>query len=227
MASNKHSVFITGGTGYLGRPLITELLRRGHEVRALVRPGSESKLPQGCKVVFGNALDASSYASQIAPADTFVQLVGVPHPSPAKAAEFRSIDLVAGTQAIQAAAKIPVQHFIYLSVAHPAPMMKAYIEVRMECEALLRQSGMNVTILRPWYVLGPGHVWPYALIPMYKLAEILPVTREGARRLGLVKLAQMVQALTDAVERPATGQRIVEVPEIRANQGFSAMQASA
>lgn len=97
----------------------------------------------------------------------------------------------------------------------------------MECEALLRQTGMNATILRPWYVLGPGHVWPYALIPMYKLAEILPVTREGARRLGLVKLAQMVQALTDAVERPAAGQRIVEVPEIRANQGFSAIKASA
>jgi uncharacterized protein YbjT (DUF2867 family) len=226
MASTKHSVFITGGTGYLGRPLIAELLRRGHAVRALVRPGSESKLPQGCTPIFGNALDASTYASQIAPADTFVQLVGVPHPSPAKAAEFRSIDFVAGTQAIQAAAKVPVQHFIYLSVAHPAPMMKAYIEVRMECEALLRQTGMNATILRPWYVLGPGHVWPYALIPMYKLAEILPVTREGARRLGLVKLAQMVQALTDAVERPAVGTRIVEVPEIRANQGFSAMQTS-
>jgi uncharacterized protein YbjT (DUF2867 family) len=227
MPSAKHSVFITGGTGYLGRPLITELLRRGHEVRALVRPGSESKLPQECTAILGNALDASTYASQIVPSDTFVQLVGVPHPSPAKAAEFRSIDFVAGTQAIQAAGKIPMRHFIYLSVAHPAPMMKAYIDVRMECEAQLRQTGMNATILRPWYVLGPGHVWPYALIPVYKLAEMIPATREGARRLGLVTLAQMVQALTDAVEHPAMGTRIVGVPEIRANQGFSAIQALA
>ena len=226
MASAKYNVFITGGTGYLGRPLIAELLRRGHSVRALVRHGSEGKLPQGCTPILGNALDASSYASEIQSSDTFVQLVGVPHPSPAKAAEFRSIDLAAGAQAIQAAAKVPVQHFIYLSVAHPAPAMKAYIAVRMECEALLRQSGMNATILRPWYVLGPGHIWPYALIPMYKLAEIFPSTREGARRLGLVKLAQMVQALTIAVESPTTGVRIVEVPGIRANQGFSAISAS-
>jgi uncharacterized protein YbjT (DUF2867 family) len=35
--------------------------------------------------------------------------------------------------------------------------MKAYIEVHAECEALVRQSGMNATILRPWYILGPGH----------------------------------------------------------------------
>ena len=37
-------VFVTGGTGYLGRPLIRELLTRCHTVRALVRPGSEKKL---------------------------------------------------------------------------------------------------------------------------------------------------------------------------------------
>ncbi len=213
-------VFITGGTGYLGRPLIQLLLEQGHEVRALVRPGSERKLPSGCKVVLGNALDAGTYSSQIAPADTFVQLVGVAHPSPAKAAQFRSVDLVSGQAAIKAAAQSGITHFVYLSVAHPAPMMKAYIEVRSQCEDTLRQSGMNATILRPWYVLGPGHWWPYALIPMYKLAEMLPSTRAGALRLGLVTRAQMISALVWSIENPATGVRIVEVPQIRAGSGF-------
>jgi hypothetical protein len=74
---------------------------------------------------------------------------------------------------------------------------------------------MNATILRPWYVLGPGHWWPYALIPMYWLFELLPTTRDGARRLGLVTHAQMVSTLTQAVESPCTGVRVVEVPEIR------------
>jgi len=222
MPSTKHSVFVTSSTGYLGRPLITELLRRGHEVRGLARPGSEHKLPSGCQPVLGDALDDNSYAQQIQPADTFIQLVGVAHPSPAKAAEFRSIDLVSASGAIRAAAEAGIQHFIYLSVAHPAPMMKAYIEVRSECEALLRQSGMNATILRPWYVLGPGHRWPYALLPMYWLAERLPSTRDGARRLGLVTLDQMKWALVDAVEHPPRSLRIVEVPEIRASAALLA-----
>jgi uncharacterized protein YbjT (DUF2867 family) len=216
MDTAHHSVFVTGGTGYVGSPLIAQLLERGHEVQALVRPGSEQKLPTGCQAILGDALDGKSYASKIAPADTFVQLVGVAHPSPAKAAEFRNIDLASGRSAVEAAQGAGVQHFIYVSVAHPAPVMKTYIEVRSQCEAMIGQSGMNATILRPWYVLGPGHRWPYLVLPIYKLMELLPSTREGATRLGLVTLEQMVRALVKAVEAPAKGVRIVEVPQIRA-----------
>jgi uncharacterized protein YbjT (DUF2867 family) len=96
--------------------------------------------------------------------------------------------------------------------------MKAYTQVRAECEAMIRQSGMNATILRPWYVLGPGHRWPYLLLPMYKIMEWLPATRPGAIRLGLVTLEQMCQALVRAVETPAKGVRIVEVAQIRTDQ---------
>jgi uncharacterized protein YbjT (DUF2867 family) len=212
--TGKHSVFIAGGTGYMGQRLIPRLLERGHEVRVLVRPGSEKKLPTGCTPVPGNALNGASYASELAPSDTFVQLVGVAHPSPAKAAQFREIDLPSGLGAVSAAKSAGVRHFIYLSVAHPAPMMHAYIAVRAECEAAIESAGLNATILRPWYVLGPGHRWPYLLIPMYKIAELLPSTREGAQRLGLVTLEQMINALIFAVENPVQGRRVVNVPEI-------------
>ena len=181
-----------------------------------MRPGSEKKLPAGCKPVDGNALDGASYANQISPADTFVQLVGVAHPSPAKAAEFRRVDLPAGLGAIAAAKSVGIRHFVYLSVAHPAPMMHNYIAVRSQCEAAIERAGLNATILRPWYVLGPGHRWPYLLLPVYKVAELLPPTREGAQRLGLVTLEQMTNALTVAVENPVEGIRVVTVPEIRA-----------
>jgi uncharacterized protein YbjT (DUF2867 family) len=221
MSASHRQVFITGATGYMGRRLISRLLAAGHQVRALARPGSESKLPLGCQVVLGNALDASTYESQVAPAETFVHLVGVAHPSPAKAAQFRSVDLPSGLAAVQAAVKARIQHFVYVSVAQPAPIMKAYIEVRAQCEARIHQSGVNATILRPWYVLGPGHRWPYLLLPVYGLLERLPKTRESARRLGLVTIQQMIDALVDAVENPARGFRIVEVPQIRASRSYA------
>ena len=209
------SVFITGGTGYLGRRLIPELLKRGHTVRALVRRGSETKLPPGCESVIGDPLDNESFAPQISPADTFVQLVGVPKPSPAKAAQFRAIDLVSIQQSVPAAVAAGVEHFVYVSVARPAPLMKAYIEVRAEGERLIRESRLRATILRPWYVLGPDHRWPYLLVPAYKLFEMLPSTRESAQRLGLVTLPQMINALVNAVERPPDNHHIVDVPEIK------------
>ncbi|HKV80088.1 MAG TPA: NAD(P)H-binding protein [Candidatus Sulfotelmatobacter sp.] len=216
MTTERRSVFIAGGTGYIGQRLIPRLLDRGHELRALVRPGSERKLPEGCTAVMGNALDGASYAGNISAADTFVQLVGVAHPSPAKAAEFRKIDRPAGLGAVAAAKAAEIRHFVYVSVAHPAPMMHAYIAVRAECEAAIDAAGLHATILRPWYVLGPGHRWPYCLLPIYKIAELLPQTRDGARRLGLVTLEQMLRALTFAVENPLQGKRVMGVPEIRA-----------
>ena len=215
MNSAKQHIFLTGGTGYVGSRLIERLLTRGHQVTALVRPQSEGKLPAGCQAASGSALDANSYRDRVKPATTFVQLVGVAHPSPAKAAEFRTVDLVAGREAVAAAVSAGIEHFVYVSVAHPAPVMKAYIAVREECEALIRRSGMNATILRPWYILGPGHRWPYALLPAYWLLERLPATSKGARRLGLVTLEQMLQALIRAVESPAMGVRLMTVPEIR------------
>src|SRR5579859_4268892 len=216
MASERHCVFIAGGTGYMGQRLIPRLVARGHAVRALVRAGSETKLPADCTPVLGNALDGASYESQIAPADTFVQLVGVAHPGPAKAEEFRKIDLPSGLGAVAAAKAAGIRHFVYLSVAHPAPMMHAYIAVRSECESAIGAAGLNATILRPWYVLGPGHRWPYLLLPMYWLMEHIPSQRETALRLGLVTLPQMLNALVAAVEDPAQGIKIVDVPAIRA-----------
>lgn len=147
--------------------------------------------------------------------------MGVSHPNPSKAAQFRDIDLVSARGAVEAARAAQTRHFVYLSVAHPAPVMKAYIQVRAECQSLIGASGMNASILRPWYVLGPGHRWPYLLLPIYALMELLPATRNGTRRLGLVTLEQMTHALVEAIENPARGVRVVEVPEIRANQGFS------
>ena len=135
------------------------------------------------------------------------------------------MDLVSGKGAVEVARAANVQHLIYVSVAHPAPMMKAYIQVRAECETVIRQSGMNATILRPWYVLGPGHRWPYLLLPVYKVMELLPQTRAGATRLGLVTLEQMCQALLHAVENPSQGVRIVEVPGIRVPGAFQEVSA--
>jgi uncharacterized protein YbjT (DUF2867 family) len=214
-SSASRRVFITGGTGYIGSALIPVLLERGHRLRVLVRPGSKAKLPAECEVVSGNALDANSYRQLIRPADTFVHLVGVPHPSPGKGAQFRAVDLVSTREAISACAELEVRHFIYLSVAHPAPMMKDYVAVRTECEQMIRQQQLNSTVLRPWYVLGPGHRWPSVLLPFYKVCEWLPFTRTAALRLGLVTLEQLILALVETVESPAQGVRIVGVPEIR------------
>jgi uncharacterized protein YbjT (DUF2867 family) len=210
-----HSICVTGGTGYIGRRLIPLLVERAHEVKAVVRAGSRNKLPGEVAVVIADPLKADSYTESIRGCDTFIHLIGVPHPSPAKAAQFRAIDLPSIQIAVKAARDAGIRHFIYLSVAQPASMMQAFVAVRAEGEALVRASGMKATFVRPWYVLGPGHRWAYTLLPFYWIAELLPVTRESERRLGLVTISQMLSALVWSVENVPGDVRILDVPKIR------------
>ena len=112
----KH-VFITGGTGYMGKRLIPLLQQKGYTVTALVRKGSEKKLPAGCEVVVANPFEAASFMKDI-PADaTFVQLLGVPHPGPKKKEQFKTIDLASVKASGIAALHAGVKHFVYVSVA--------------------------------------------------------------------------------------------------------------
>jgi uncharacterized protein YbjT (DUF2867 family) len=208
-------VIVIGGTGYIGIPLIQKLIAGGFQVTAVARPQSIAKLPAGCAPIAGSPLDAHTYQDHIPPASTLVHLVGTPHPAPWKAAQFRSVDLVALQQSVAAAQHAAVKHLVFVSVAHPAPAMKAYVAVRIQCERILHESGLTATIVRPWYVLGPGHYWPYVLLPIYKILEMISATRESAIRLGLVTRAQMVNTLASAVASPTPGIRILTTADIR------------
>jgi uncharacterized protein YbjT (DUF2867 family) len=195
-------VFVTGGTGYIGTRLIPALLVRGHRVRALARARSVDRVAAGAVTLVGDALDHRSYAAVLRPSDTLVHLVGTPHPSPAKAAEFLSVDLASAHAAVTAARQAGIAHFIYISVARPAPVMAAYIAARAAGEQTIADACLTATVLRPWYVIGPGHRWPLLLKPFYAVAELVPAWRESARRLGLVTLDQIVGAIVRAVEQP-------------------------
>lgn len=210
------TIFITGGTGYIGSRLIAELQNRGCQIYALVRSGSESKLPTNCAVVYGNALDAESYQASVPQGCTFIHLVGTPHPGPTKKEQFVAVDLCSIHEAVKAARMAQVKHFVYLSVAqHPSGIMQAYQNVRAEGEKIIAFSAFNATFVRPWYVVGPGHYWALLLRPLYMILKMIPVTREKARAFDLVTIRQMVLSLTQAVMSPPLGTHIISVTDIQ------------
>ena len=250
---HQKTIFISGATGYLANALIPKLLLRGHRVHALVRPGSEKKVPApdystpcagrqgvprtnsffplhppalefaktnsffpaGCITVVGNALDGASFTARVPEGCTYIHLLGASRPAPWKGKQFREIDLPSIKASVSAAVAAKVSHFVYVSVAHPAPVMNSYIDVRKKGEAAIRATGLAATILRPWYVLGPSHRWPLALLPFYALLEKFSATREATRRLALVTIVEMTNALLWTIEHTPSGVRVLGVPEIK------------
>lgn len=209
------NIFITGGTGYMGTRLIKALQNRDYYIRALVRKGSENKLPEGCEMITGNALEASSYQDKIEPSSTFVHLVGVAHPSPSKKEQFKKIDLVSIQEAVKAAVYANVAHFIYLSVSmYATKIMKDFQQVRAEGERLLLQTCLKTSFIRPWYVLGPGHWWPVLLKPFFFIAKHAG-KKEAVKNLDTVSLQQMIHTLLYAIKNPPEKNAVYDVPKIK------------
>lgn len=222
---NKKTIFITGATGYIGTRLIRLLTGRGHRVIALVRKGSEQKVPAGAEVVVGNPFEAKTFQSSIPEGSVFIQLLGVAHPSPKKAKQFKEIDLRSAKTSADAADNAGVRHFIYVSVAMaPSKLMQAYQEVRKEGEKYCLGKTFNCTFIRPWYVLGPGHWWPILLLPFYGLAEIIPAWRKKARAMSLVTIRQMLTTLINVAESEPLPIRIFEIADIRHNISEKSVQ---
>lgn len=209
-------VFITGATGYIGIRLIKKLLQNNHRVTALVRKGSEHKLPPGVISVVADPFSPKEFRSSIPANSVFIQLLGVSHPSPKKAKQFREIDLRSVQASADAAAFAGVSNFVYVSVAmYPSKLMEAYQLCRKEGEQYCKDKGFNCCFIRPWYVVGPGHWWPILLLPLYAIAELIPGLRAKTRAFALVNIRQMIATLIKAVEQDPLPLRIVEIKKIR------------
>lgn len=211
------NIFITGGTGYIGKRLIKVLLAdKRYNIVTLVRKGSEHKIPKGCEIVFGDALNADSYKDKVPENCVFVHLVGVSHPSPAKRGEFKKIDLVSVQAAVDAAAYAKAKHFVYLSVSQfPSTIMKSYQATRRQGEKLLKQSGIPTTFLRPWYVLGPGHWWPVIFTPFLVLAKLNASWRRFVEQREFISIRQMIAALRIAVKTTPMYVMVMEIEDMK------------
>ena len=201
----------------MGKRLISELLKKGCKITALVRSGSEKKLPAGCAYVIGNAFHENTFADKIPSGATFIQLLGVAHPGPSKKEQFKSIDLASAIASAKAAKLAGVKHFIYVSVAQtPVSIMQAYQQCRAEGEAAILKTNIPATFIRPWYVIGPGHYWPLLFAPVFKILEWIPSTSKKAKALRLVTIKQMIRTLVNAAENiPAAGVNFIEIENIR------------
>jgi len=138
------TILVTGATGTVGRIVIEQLVKRGADVRALVRDPSKASFPASVNVVQGDLLDVDSLRNALAGVSTLFLLNAVVPD------EFTQALI-----ALNLARDAGVDRLVYLSVLHS----DIYVNVphfagKFGVERMIEQMGFNATILRPAYFIS-------------------------------------------------------------------------
>ncbi len=148
-------ILVVGGTGMLGRSVVTKLLERGEPVRFMTRDPKQAIAVElqnaGAQVALGDLRDPASLAEALAGVDKVVASahafagpgsVGDNNPTTVDDAGHRAL--------IDAAKNAGVGRFVYVSVFGASPDIPSVLwETKYRVEQYLKASGMTYTILRP------------------------------------------------------------------------------
>ena len=200
-------VFLTGGTGFVGGEILRQLKAAGHQVVALVRPGSEGKLGfgQGVEIRPGDVTEPASLKGALAGCDAVVHLVGIIREFPARGITFERLHHEATANVLREAQAQGVKRYLHMSsngVREGAET--GYLRSKWQAEQEVRRSGLDWTIFRPSVIFGPGDDFVNMIADLMRKLPIFPVIGNGKYRLAPVAVENVAAGFLGALQRPET-----------------------
>jgi NADH dehydrogenase len=212
-------IFVTGGTGFVGKAVVRALQAHGFVVRCLVRPGSEQDLRgfEAIERVPGDVLSPNGLAAGIEGCAAVIHLVGIIREHPAAGVTFDRLHFVATRNILEATKAAGVRRYVQMSALGTRPDARSrYHKTKWEAEEAVRGSGLRWTIFRPSVIYGPGDGFVTLLARLVRRLPVVPVIGDGQYKLQPVPVEQMAEAFALALEREDTVGQTYEVGGPRA-----------
>ncbi|MBI4407430.1 MAG: NAD-dependent epimerase/dehydratase family protein [Candidatus Kerfeldbacteria bacterium] len=220
------NVFVTGASGFIGAALVTELQQRGHEVIALVRRRAQfdQMVALGVRPVWCDLFSIDRLAQAMAGCEVVFHLAGenkwgVRNPYP-----MLKVNIAGTVSVAQAAKQAGVRRLVYTSSAaaigeakgtigredsvYRGWHMSEYEASKRSAEAaLLEMTGLEIVIVNPSSVQGPGRVAGTGKIMLAIVNGTLPVFVDT--RFSICHITDCVQGHILAAERGQPGERYI------------------
>ncbi|MBI4828813.1 MAG: complex I NDUFA9 subunit family protein [Nitrospinae bacterium] len=206
------NVFVTGATGFVGHHILHALRERGHGISALVRPGSEKKLPftDGLRIVHGDVDGA--LAPRLEGMDAVIHLIGIIREFPARGITFEKLHYQATRRVVEAARRAGVKRFLHMSANGAAEQgVSAYQTTKWRAEREVMASGLDWTIFRPSVIFGGGGgamEFTRTLAKVMARAPVMPVFGGGGFLLDPVSVEDVAPCFVRALAMPETHGRV-------------------
>lgn len=150
------TVFVTGASGFVGKAIITELLRQDYHVIAFLRQGSDKRLLMQhphLTTRYGDVLKYDSLVTALTGVDAIIHLVGIIEEG--KDVTFEKMHVEATLRVTDAAKEAGVMRFVHMSALGTRPDAHSrYHKTKFKAEEIVRRCGLEYTIFRPSLIFG-------------------------------------------------------------------------
>jgi len=207
-------VFVTGGTGFVGRHVLRALLAHGFLVRCLVRPGSEGDLRgfESIDRVPGDVLRIEGLAASAAGCAAVVNLVGIIRERAARGVTFDRLHVQATRNMLALAKEAGIARYLQMSALGARPDARSrYHQTKWRAEESVRQSGTRWTIFRPSVICGHGDEFTTALAAMIRRLPAVPVLGDGMYQLQPIAVEHVAEGIARALLGDASAGQTYDV----------------
>ncbi|HLS83531.1 MAG TPA: complex I NDUFA9 subunit family protein [Arenimonas sp.] len=204
---------ILGGTGFVGRHLVSRLAREGHRIVLLSRNialHSDRLLPPGVDLRELDVYDPTALQQAFAGADAVINLVGILNERGDNGRGFRRAHVELSKLVIAAMKLAGVRRLLQMSALNAGRGQSHYLKSRGEAEAAVKASGLDWTIFEPSVIFGPGDGLFCRFATLLRLAPVLPLARAGAR-FAPVYVGDVVEACRRALHDRRTFGEVYEL----------------
>lgn len=214
-------IFLTGATGYVGRQIVRDLLRAGHSVSALVRKGSEEKLPEEIKgkiaLINGDIRVYDLHRGALQGCEAVINLLGLLREFPKKGITFEGVHYLGTKTLVDAAKNAGVTRFIQMSALGVRKGRKPkYQETKFRAEEYLIASGLQWTIFRPSVMFGNEKEglanFMSVLRDLLAMAPlVVPVLGDGRYRFQPVAIQNVSEGFVKALTNESSIAKLYDV----------------
>jgi len=195
-------VLVTGASGFVGRHVCRRLLADGHEVTGMSR--RPDGLPEGVSFRAADISTGEGLADAVDGQDAVIHLVGIIRET--RSSSFDAVH-ISGTENVLAAmlATGPRRLLHMSALGARRGAASGYQDSKGRAEQLVRESGLDWTIMRPSLIFGPGDGFcAGTLRDLVRLPPVIPVVGDGSYPFRPVAIEDVVTAFSTALQLPAT-----------------------